>query len=83
MSIVAMILGIISLIILLIPVSPSFPGIPKFAIGSSVAIVGLILGIIALVKAKPNKGMAVVGIVLCSLIIIGATFFWIIAFGGA
>ncbi len=82
MAITAVILGIISLVILLIPVSPSFPGILKLAIVSSASVVGLILGIFALVKSEPNKPVAVAGIVMCSLIIIGATLFWIVVFGG-
>ena len=72
MSIAAMILGIISLVILLILRAPQIliPGIPRLAIGSSVSIVGLVLGFIALVKSKPNKPMAVAGVVICSLVII-------------
>jgi hypothetical protein len=83
MGIASMILGIISLVILLIlQATPFIPGIPKLAIGSSVSIVGLVLGIIALVKSKPNKPMAVAGVVLCSLIIIVTTLLWIVVFGG-
>jgi hypothetical protein len=74
MGIAAMILGIISLFISLILILSGpqifIPGILKIAIGSSVSIVGLVLGIIALVKSKPNKPMAVAGVVMCSLGII-------------
>ena len=84
MGIASVIFGIISLVILLILRAPQIfiPGIPRLAIGSSVAIVGLVLGIIALVKSKPNKPMAVAGVVMCSLIIIVTTLFWIVVFGG-
>ena len=82
MGIASLILGIIALVIFLILRAQIFmPGILKLAICSSVAIVGLVLGIIALVKSKPNKGISVAGIVICSLIIIGATLFWIVVFG--
>jgi hypothetical protein len=73
MGIVAMILGTISLIIsllLILRLQIFIPGIPAIAIASSVSIVGLVLGIIALVKSKPNKPMAVAGVVMCSLGII-------------
>jgi hypothetical protein len=82
MGIASMILGIIALVILLVLRAQIFmPGILKLAICSSVSIVGLVLGIIALVKSESNKPMAIAGVVICSLIIIGAILFWIVAFG--
>jgi hypothetical protein len=83
MGIAAMILGIISLVILLILRAPQIflPGILKLAIGSSVSIVGLVLGIIALVKSKPNKPMAVAGVVMCSLGLIGSAIGLVIVVG--
>ena len=85
MAIAAMILGIISLVILLVLRAPQIfiPGILRLAIGSSVSIVELVLGIIALVKSKPNKPMAVVGVVMCSLDIIFPALIWIVLFGHA
>ena len=85
MAITEMILGIISLVILLILRAPQIfiPGILRLAIGSSVSIVGLVLGIIALVKSKPNKPMAVAGVVMCSLGIIFPALIWIVLFGHA
>lgn len=83
MGIAAMILGIIALVILLILRAPQIfiPGIMKLAIVSSASIMGLVLGIIALVKSKPNKPMAVTGVVMCSLVIIFSALLWIIVFG--
>jgi predicted ribosome-associated RNA-binding protein Tma20 len=74
MGIAAMILGIISLVISLTLIlnGPQIfiPGILKIAIGSSASITGLVLGIIALVKSKTNRPMAVAGVIMCSLGII-------------
>jgi hypothetical protein len=85
MGIAAMTLGITALVIVLIIRAPQIfipgPGIMKLAVVSSVSIVGLVLGIIALVKSKPNKPMAVVGVVICSLVIIFSVLLWIIVFG--
>ena len=73
MGIAAMLLGIISLIaclILLIPLPLSVPEsgiVPILATASSVSFVGLILGIVTLVKPKLYKRMAVAGVVMCSL----------------
>ena len=52
------------------PGAVMLPLINPLTIGGLVAIVGLILGIIALVKSKPHKRMAVAGVVMCSLGII-------------
>jgi len=88
MGIAAMILGIISLVPLLISLIPLPLPIPLsgimalLAIGSSAAVVGLILGIFALLKSKPNKSMAVAGVAMCSLGIIISVVGWIIVAGG-
>lgn len=56
MSIASMVLGIISLVVFCVP---------YFSIPAS--IVGLILGIISIRGKKDGKGMAVAGIILCSI----------------
>ena len=84
MGIAAMMLGIIALVILLILRAQIFmPGILKLTICSSVSSVGLVLGIITIAKSKPNKAMAVAGVVICSLVIMSATLLWIVVFGHA
>ena len=89
MGIAAMLLGIISLVaclILLIPLPLSAPQsgvVPILAMGLSVSFVGLILGIVTLVKPKLYKRMAVAGVVMCSLGIRVPTLFWIVVFGHA
>jgi len=88
MGIAAMILGIISLVAclaLLIPLPLSVPQsgiVPILAMGSSVSFVGLILGIVALVKPKPYIRMAVAGVVMCSLGIMVSTESLLIALVG-
>ena len=85
MSIAAMILGIISLVMslnsMLRPLQIFIPGFLYLAIVSSVSIVGLVLGIIALVKSKPNKPMAVAGVIMCSLGIIWPAICLVIVIG--
>ena len=83
MGIVAVILGIISLVAYFLLLSPSDEsGIaPILAIGSLAAVVGLILGIIALVKSKPKKRMAIAGVVICFLGIWVSTTVWLIVYG--
>ena len=49
------------------PGAAMFPLLNPLTIGGLVSVVGLILGIIALVKSNPNKPMAVAGVVMCSL----------------
>jgi hypothetical protein len=72
MGIAAMILGILSLLawLILFNVVPVPVTAPIYTIGSSVSVVGLILGIVTLVKFKFNKRVAVTGVVICSLGII-------------
>ena len=73
MAIAALVLGIISIILAIIPFCSIFSVLP--------AIVGLILGIIDLVKKKKNggkKGMAITGIVLSGVAII-IIIVWIVA----
>ncbi len=90
MGIVAMILGIISLVpllMLLIPLPLLLPVplsgiVPIFATGLSVSVVGLILGIVARVKSKPHKRMAVAGIIMCSLGIIASAISLLIVVAG-
>ena len=73
MAIAALVLGIISIILAIIPFCSIFSVLP--------AIVGLILGIIDLVKKKKNggkKGIAITGIVLSGVAII-IIIVWIVA----
>jgi hypothetical protein len=80
MSIIVLNLGITSLIALLILFigMPLFITMPTLAIGSSVSIMGLILGIVALVIPKLNKRIAVIGLVTCSLGVVVSAVFWIV-----
>ncbi len=73
MAIAALVLGIISIILAIIPFCSIFSVLP--------AIVGLILGIIDLVKKKKNggkKGMSITGIVLSGIAIVIMTV-WLVA----
>lgn len=77
MGVAALVLGIISIIIGFIPFCGAIAFIP--------ALVGLILGIVDIVKknkeGKP-KGMAIAGTVLTAIAIIIITF-WLFVFGAA
>jgi len=56
-----MVLGIVSLFAWLVP----FLGFP-------IAVAGLVLGIVAINKGKEPKGMAIAGVVMCPLGLIGS-----------
>ena len=83
MGIAVLILGIISigslpLSLVLIPLGLPTPSglVAILAISYSASVAGLILGIFALVKSKPNKRMTVAGVVMCSLGILVTTIYW-------
>ena len=56
MGIASMVLGIVGLFVSFLP----FWGLP-------IPIIGLILGIVGVRSESPNRGMAIAGIVLCSI----------------
>ena len=64
LAIASLVLGIISFFALCLPVIPALT-----------AIVGLILGIISLVKGKGGKGMAIAGVILSGLSLLIAVLF--------
>jgi Tol biopolymer transport system component len=91
MGTISMILGVIplvALLILFIPVRLLHLSIPLsgmitiLAIVSSTSVVGLILGIVALVKSKPNKLGAVAGVIICSFVILVSAVCWFIVVVG-
>lgn len=76
MGIASLVLGIVSLIIGFVPFCGGIALIP--------ALVGLALGIIELVKNKKESkpaGMAIAGIVLCSIAIVVIIFWLVIVIG--
>ena len=79
-----MILGIISLVVWLlfrvIPLSGLRPlgEVSGLAISLPVAVIGLTLGIIVLVKFKPKKRIPVAGVVVCSLGIVASIGSWLL-----
>lgn len=83
MGVAALVLGIVSIIIAFIPFCGSIAFIP--------AVIGLILGIVDLVKKNkapkegeetPKKGMSIAGIILSALAIV-IIWFWLFVLGTA
>ena len=66
MGLASMVLGIIALFTWLIP-----------PLGLTIAIIGLVLGIIVVVRSLPNKGMAIAGVALSALGALASIAVWI------